>query len=151
MTQRQITTRAFLRYSPEQVWEVLSDFKAYAHWNPLNLSADGDAVVGAQVPMSFIDPGHAGRILKQTVRVTVADEPSRLEWVGRVPLLFSGRHFFELRRHGSGTDLTHGEMLSGLVPTLWNEERMELQRRAYEAMNRALELRLAQLSSDTGD
>ena len=150
MTTRQIVTHAFLPNQPDQVWKILSDFRAYFEWNPLNVAVDGDAVVGARVPMSFIDPGHPGKILRQTVQVTVADEPSKLEWVGRIPLLFTGRHFFELRQRGGGTDLTHGEILSGLIPTLWSEARMEQQRRAYEEMNRALERRLSDVFSGSG-
>lgn len=128
---------------------MLSDFKAYAEWNPLNLTADGDAVVGAYVPMSFIDPGRPGKILQQTVRVTVADEPSELEWVGHIFLLFRGRHFLSLRSLLGGTELTHGEVLSGFIPTFWSEDRIELQRRAYEEMNRALFQRLAHVFGES--
>lgn len=151
MITRQITTRAFLRYSPEQVWAVLADFASYSEWNPLNVEADGSAKAGAYIWMRFIDPGRPGRILKQRVQVTVAEEPRKIEWLGRVPLLFSGRHFFTLRPLKDGTELTHGEILSGLIPTFWGEERLKLQRRAYEEMNRALSRRLAQLSDPAGD
>ena len=145
MAMRQVVTHAFLSFSPRQVWEVLSNLQDYAQWNPLNVAAEGKAVAGARVAMKFIDPGRPGKILEQTVRVTVAEEPLKLEWLGRVPVLFEGRHFFVLRASTGGTELEHGERLSGLIPAFWSKSRMELQRRAYDEMNRSLALRLAHL------
>ena len=92
--------------------------------------------------MAFVDPGHAGRVMRQVVRITAADPPRKLEWLGRIPVLFSGRHFFELTPSANGTDLEHGELISGLVPALWGKRRIELQRRAYEDFNEALAGRL---------
>ncbi len=128
---------------------MLTDLRAYAEWNPLNVAAEGVAVLGSNVDMKFIDPGRPGRILKQTVQVTVADAPWKLEWLGRIPFLFSGRHFFRLRSRDDCTEMTHGEMLSGLVPAFWGKDRWELQRLAYEKMNLALGERLAQLFGPT--
>jgi hypothetical protein len=67
----------------------------------------------------------------------------RLEWVGRIPLLFTGRHFFELSSSGNGTDLVHGEDLSGLIPMTFSQDRIERQKAAYQAMNVALADRVA--------
>nr|QQZ49034.1 SRPBCC family protein [Phenylobacterium glaciei] len=36
--------------SPEAVWAVLADFARYRQWNPLNLEAHGDAVLGPRSP-----------------------------------------------------------------------------------------------------
>ena len=70
----------------------------------------------------------------------------RLEWVGRIPLLFTGRHFFELSPSGGGTDLVHGEDLSGLIPMTFSKGRIERQKAAYQAMNVALADRVAKSS-----
>ena len=144
---REIVTQALLPFDREAVWAVLADLRLYAEWNPLNVRADGEAIDGALVPMKFVDPGHPGRILSGRVRMTIVDPPSRLEWVGRVlPPLFTGRHFFILKPHGAGTELVHGERLSGLLPAMWSDDRMAAQRRAYEEMNAALARRLDALS-----
>lgn len=42
----------------------------------------------------------------------------------------------------AGTDLLHGEDMSGFAPLMFSAQRLERQRAAYEAMNRALEQRL---------
>ena len=141
----QIVTSAFLPFPREQVWAVLSDFRRYSEWNPLNVSAEGEAVAGAKVPMTFIDPGHPGKTLRQTVHITAAEPCRTLEWVGSYPLLFTGRHFFDLHDREDGTQLTHGEAVSGLIPAFWSKHRVELQRQAYEACNTALARRLASL------
>ena len=151
MTVREVVTHVFLSFPPRQVWEVLSNLQDYAQWNPLNVAAEGEAVAGTRVAMKFIDPGRPGKILEQQVRVTHSEEPFKLEWLGRVPILFEGRHYFILRPSKGGTELEHGERLSGLIPAFWSQRRMELQRRAYEAMNRALALRLAQLFGESGE
>jgi hypothetical protein len=139
---REIVTQAVLPFGRDQVWSVLTDFRAYGDWNPLNVAAEGIAAKGAWVRTTFIDPGHPGRTITQDVRIVAAEAPSRLEWVGTVPLLFRGQHFFELSGSGSVTEMRHGERLSGLIPRLWGNRRIEQQRLAYETMNSALLKRL---------
>ena len=138
-----IRTRHRIASPPSQVWAVLADFKAYAQWNPLNVWAEGEARTGARVAMRFVDAGGGkGRILAQTVTVTACEPERRLEWVGRIPLLFTGRHFFHLTPSEGGTELLHGEDLAGLIPLAFSSARIARQRAAYEAMNRALERRV---------
>ena len=144
---KRIRTHAMIPYSPQQVWAVLADFKSYSEWNPLNVWADGEARLGARIPMRFVDAGGGrGKIIAQTVTVTSCEPGQRLEWVGRIALLFTGRHFFHLEPDGAGTRLTHGENLSGLIPMLFSAARVERQKAAYEAMNRALEKRVGELA-----
>jgi len=140
---REIVTQAVLPFARDQVWSVLTDFRSYGDWNPLNVGAEGVAANGARVRMTFIDPGHPGRTITQNVRIVAAEAPSRLEWVGTVPLLFRGQHYFELSGSGSVTEMRHGEKLSGFVPLLWGYRRVEQQRLAYETMNGALLKRLS--------
>jgi hypothetical protein len=141
---QRIRTSHWIPASPERVWDVLADFDRYGEWNPLNIWAGGEARAGARVPMRFVDAGGGkGKVIAQTVTVTASDPPRRLEWVGRVPLLFRGRHFFELSPERGGTRLIHGEDLSGLIPVLFSASRIERQKGSYEAMNRALERRVA--------
>ncbi len=141
-----IRTRHRIPYPPQQVWAVLADFKAYSQWNPLNVSAQGEARAGARVAMRFVDAGGGkGKIIAQTVTVTACEPGRRLEWVGRIPMLFTGRHFFGLAPDEGGTNLLHGEDLSGLIPLTFSSDRIARQKAAYEAMNLALEHRVAKM------
>jgi hypothetical protein len=142
-----IRTYASIGSPAERVWAVLADFDRYAEWNPLNVWAEGQARIGARVPMRFVDAGGGkGKIIAQTVTVTECEPGRTLAWVGHMPLLFRGRHFFDLEPDGAGsTRLTHGEDLSGLIPLFFSEARIARQKSAYEAMNEALAKRLSQL------
>jgi hypothetical protein len=136
---KRIRTQHRIEFPPSDVWAVLTDFRAYFEWNPLNVAADGDARPGSRVAMRFVDAGGGkGKVIAQTVTITDCVPERRLEWVGRIPLLVTGRHFFELSPNGSGTELVHGEDLSGLVPMTFSKRRIERQTAAYEAMNAAL-------------
>lgn len=148
---REIVTRAVLPFSRAKVWSVLTDFVAYRDWNPLNVAADGDVAPGARVRMTFIDPGHPGRTITQYVRVIAVEAPTHLEWVGSVPALFRGEHYFQLSGSGEVTEMRHGERLSGLLPLLWGPRRIEQQRLAYEAMNDSLVNRLNLLFGNAPD
>ena len=46
LAMREIVTRILLPFDREQVWAVLADLRRYRDWNPLNISADGEAVPG---------------------------------------------------------------------------------------------------------
>ena len=98
--------------------------------------------------MRFVDAGGGkGKVITQTVTVTRCEPERFLEWVGRIPLLFTGRHRFELQREGDSTRLLHGEDLSGLVPSFFSRARLSRQSAAYDQMNAALASRVEQLSS----
>lgn len=141
---KRIRTSHWIPASPEGVWAVLADFDHYAEWNPLNIWAEGEARLGARVLMRFVDAGGGkGKVIAQTVTVTACDPPRRLEWAGHIPALFTGKHFFELSPESGGTRLLHGEDLSGLIPMLFPAGRIGRQKAAYEAMNHALEQRVA--------
>ena len=140
---KRIRTEHRIAASPEKLWAVLIDFGRYAEWNPLNVWAQGEARPGSQVRMRFVDAGgRKGKIIAQTVTITAFEPLRYLEWTGRVPLLFTGRHFFELVADGASTLVRHGEDLSGLMPALFSSERIERQKVAYEAMNVALAKRV---------
>jgi len=110
---KRIRNRHLIPYPPQQVWAVLTDFKAHANWNPLNVWADGEALPGARVGMRFVDAGGGkGKIIAQTVTVTACDPGRRLDWVGHIPFLFTGRHFFELAESDDGTELARRQALA---------------------------------------
>ena len=144
---KRIRTRHFIPAPPQAVWAVLADFGRYAEWNPLNVWAEGEARPGARVKMRFVDAGGGkGKVIAQTVTVTECVPGERLGWVGHIPLLFTGRHFFALEASGKGTELSHGEDLSGLIPATFPAARVARQWAAYEALNVALAERVAALN-----
>lgn len=141
---KRIRTEAYIPAPPMRVWEVLADFDAYAEWNPLNIRAAGHAALGARIPMTIRNPARAGATTRMEMTVTRCEPGHALEWTGRIPVLFTGRHFFLLAAEGEGTRLDHGEDLSGLLPLTFGRRTIaHAFGPAYEAVNAALADRVA--------
>jgi hypothetical protein len=142
-----IRTQAHIDAPPEQVWAVLADFARYAEWNPLNLTALGEARLGERVDMTFLNLVRPGKAAHMPVWI-VACEPGRsLAWEGAVPLVIGGRHSFDLTPEGAGTRLVHCERMYGLIPWLLGQTRIDRDfTPAYEATNLALAARCAALA-----
>lgn len=142
-----VRTRALIPAPPQAVWAVLADFDRYEDWNPLNIRARGPARPGAKVRMTFLNLARPGTTIDQTVTVTTCQPGRALAWSGRVPLLFHGRHHFELEEAAEGTRLLHGEDLGGLITRGFTPERIARDfTPAYEAVNAALARRVAEVS-----
>lgn len=142
-----IRTECVIPAAPDAVWAVLADFARYGEWNPLNTQARGEARPGRKVAMTFLNlAGRPGSVINQTVTL-VACEPGReLAWRGVVPLVFHGRHGFLLAPEGDGTRVVQTEALSGLLPMLWGDAKLQRDFKPhYEAVDRALAARVAAL------
>lgn len=139
---KRIRTEAFIPASPAKVWAVLTDFSAYADWNPLNIRAEakGTPRLGGKLDTTFVNPGgKPGATIRQTVTLSRFDPERSLAWTGVVPLLFKGTHHFTLSPEGEGTRLLHGEDMGGLIAMSFSEEQL-LRDFApyYEAVNRGI-------------
>ena len=148
MAAKQVRTEAYIPAPPMRVWEVLADFDGYADWNPLNIRARGHAAPGAKIPITFRNPARDGSTIDMVVTITECEPGRSLAWLGRIPILFTGRHHFRLTPEGEGTRLEHGEDLSGLIPMTFGHR--TLARKfgpAYEAVNGALAQRVEQLAA----
>jgi hypothetical protein len=139
-----IRTEAFIPAPPSRVWAVLTDFDAYADWNPLNIRASGEARPGGKIRTTFVNPvGKPGATVTQTVTLTTFEPERALAWSGNVPLLFRGRHHFTLTPEGEGTRLLHGEDMGGLIAMTFSEAVLrEKFVPWYEAVNAALAARV---------
>ncbi len=112
---KQVQTTQFIPAPLDQVWRALSDFDAYPRWNwllrlrPLSgLREGGRALLTLRV----------GKLPLVVPVVVEAASGTELRWVGGPPGLFRGRHYFRLREVEGGTELTHGEEFSGILPHL---------------------------------
>jgi hypothetical protein len=138
-----IRTHAQIGAEADDIWAVLADFDAYAEWNPLNIRAKGQAVLGLKVPMTFLHLPSTEKTIDQTVTVTTCEPGRALAWSGSVPLLFKGRHHFSLTSNDEGTLLEHGEDLRGIISaTISKAVVAEHFVPAYGAVNVALAKRL---------
>lgn len=135
MGQLELRTEIDVDASPEAVWGTLSDFAGYSLWNPMVVSAVGEAAEGEGVSLTY--RSSLGLRLSFRVRVTRVEPGRELRWLGR-RLGVSGDHYFQLEPNGrGGTRLVHGEIFRGLLvrPFAFGFER---QRPVFEAFNEAL-------------
>ena len=138
MTFFQLRTEKFVPAPPERVWAELTDFASFPEWNPLVLEAKGPAEPGGRVAIRVPNLAQPSKILAITARITRFEPGRELAWIGVVPLVFSGEHYWSLRPAPGGTMLEHGERFGGLLPRIWGKAKLESFRPYYERLNTAL-------------
>jgi len=112
---REISAAVDIAATPDDVWDVLTDFDRYPEWNPFIREASGEARVGATLTLRMF-PAH-GRPTTFRPRVLAAEPGRELRWLGRLvlPGIFDGEHRFELRSAGGVTRVVQSERFRGLL------------------------------------
>lgn len=129
--------------SPQQIWDVLTDFAAYARWNPFIRQIYGDPREGSALEVCIRPPGSRRARIRPVV--VVADAPRELGW--RAHLLLSEvlevEHRFLLGSLGCGEVRFEQTLrLRGLItPLLRNSVERNVCRGVRE-MNAALKGRV---------
>jgi hypothetical protein len=139
---RQIQTSIDIVASPTRVWSVLTDFPAYATWNPFITLIDGKPQPGARLRVTIAPPGRRPMTFRAVV--LTATPRRELRWRGRllVPGLFDGEHAFQLELLSTAVcRLHHTERFSGLLVGLMGGSLFDATREGFEAMNGALKRR----------
>lgn len=138
-----ISTEIEIAAPAADVWEELTDGKAYPDWNPFVKRLSGDMAVGNHLSITIQSGGNAP--MDFTPKVLVADAGSELRWVGRLGFkgVFDGEHYFILEETDRGTTvLHHGETFKGILAypllALIREDTVN----GFEAMNQALKARV---------
>jgi hypothetical protein len=134
--------------SSEAVWAVLIDFDAYAAWNPVEIHAKGEAVVGASFEHTAQLPERNSMTFK--AKITEATPHRALAWKGRLVVsgLFDGHHRFNIEPISDNRcRLRQSEQFTGvLVPFLGRALRDT--EKAFEITNAAIKQR-AEALADT--
>ncbi|MFC7202688.1 SRPBCC domain-containing protein [Haloferax namakaokahaiae] len=134
----EIRTERMINAPPAVVWAVLTDFSSYPAWNPhlVKVTSEDDLRVGSKLKLDIRREGVKDRSM--TVTVTELIPGRKLEWVGTLvsPLVFTGRHTFELEPFaGDRTRFLNYETSRGVLDSLVTTADPE---RDYESMNEAL-------------
>jgi hypothetical protein len=144
---RELSTEIEFEGTPQEVWDVLTDLPAYAHWNPFIKKIDGEPRTGAKLEVRMEPEGERAMTFRPTV-LTV--EPGReFKWLGHllVPGIFDGEHRWLIEEIEPGrVRFTQSERFGGiLVPLLWKKLRDGGTAKGFRAMNEALAARVAEL------
>jgi hypothetical protein len=140
---RQLRSEIEVQASPDRVWETLTDFAAYAHWNPFIIQATGEPVPGAHLQLLMRLPGRRPMTLRP--EVLEATPARRLRWLGQlfVPGLFDGEHSFTIDSVGADrVRLTQQEEFRGLLVPLVLALIGKPTQDGFHQMNQALKTRV---------
>lgn len=135
----EIHTEIEIQSSPEQVWQVLTDFDRFSQWNPFILSAKGELQVGSQLELFIQPPNSSG--MKFRPRVLKVEPNREFRWLGKLLIsgLFDGEHIFTIESIAENkVRFQQIEQYKGiLVPFLWKSIDINV-RQGFNDMNKAL-------------
>jgi hypothetical protein len=136
---KEIITSMEIATSEDRVWEILTDFPKYSHWNPFIQSISGKAEVGKKILVKIKPPGARGMTFKPIV-LTVSPK-KELRWKGNliIPGLFDGEHQFIIEKiNQDRVKFIQREKFSGLLAPLFSKSLDANTRQGFEDMNKAL-------------
>lgn len=140
-----IETSVIIQAPPKVVWSVLTDFKSYPQWNPFLTRVEQ---VDEKNLIIEITSGKSKTVFKPTILKMESSKEFR--WLGKlagISGLFTGEHYFILKKEKAGTLLIHGENFSGILTwLLWPFIKRSIQNN-FIKMNVALKLVLSKKSS----
>jgi hypothetical protein len=114
---KEYVSTSIIDASPETVWAILTDSAAYRDWNPEIVGIDGPIALGSRIT-AHVRLGD-GAVRAVTQRVTVLDPPTRMEWLGGLPLgLFVGRRSFTVTLRANGVEFRLHLQMSGPLSSL---------------------------------
>jgi hypothetical protein len=118
------STRTTIAAPPQKVWQILTDLPQWPEWNTTVVSTSGQVALGAKVTVTVkANPGRAF-----PVKVRTLDAPSRMTWVGGMPLgLFAGTRTYTLTPHDGGTEFAMDEVYTGPIAGLITKSIPDLQ------------------------
>ena len=89
---KQIETQTTINASPENVWQVLTNFDEYPSWNPFIKSIAGNLVKESKLIVKIQPENMKPQIFKPTV---ISIEKNHFSWLGHlwVKGLFDGKGF----------------------------------------------------------
>jgi uncharacterized protein YndB with AHSA1/START domain len=107
-------TMVVINAPPERVWQVLTDAAAYHEWNPEIVGVEGQMGLGKRI-VARVRLGD-GALRRVPMRVSRFEVPSRMEWLGGLPLrLFVGRRTFTVTPRSGGSEFRLHLEMSGLL------------------------------------
>lgn len=143
MPERLVKTETVIRADPPRVWETLTATESFPQWNPFAREVSGRLEPGSRLTVRIdLD----GKVMTFRPTVSMVDPPCELRWEVAIahPRLFHVERGFQLFEHGAGrTRFVQWELCTGvLVPAVFLGGYGAKLYRGYDAMNRALRLRV---------
>lgn len=138
----QLRTHIHINAAPKRVWAILTDFSAYADWNPFVKRVTGAVAEGNTIGVLLTPVRGRAMDMKPRVRAFVPERA--FIWRGQlgIPGIFDGEHSFTLEPQADGsTVLHHNEQFSGLLVPLMRKMLRTSILESFVALNQALKAR----------
>lgn len=139
---RTIHTEIGILAPADRVWAVLMDTDRWGEWNSF-AAASGRFAVGERVKVTLTPPGKSA--MSFTPTIVKLDAGRELRWLGALGFrgLFDGEHGFRVVPEDVGRcRFEQFETFTGLLVAPIMFMAGEATRQGFEAMNRALKLRV---------
>lgn len=136
LTKKTFHVERVIAASPEEIWAVLMDTKAYADWNPVFTNVEGQYIQGARVRNTVLDPD--GKALEMTAEVRSLAAARELRQYGGIPGFITFDHRWILEPVDGGTRVIQHEVDRGIYLWFWNSDWIEP---SYASVLEALEQR----------
>jgi hypothetical protein len=136
---KKIETQIIINAIPHKIWEILTDFNNYPHWNPFIKSIEGSLNIGSTLKVNIEPEEGKGMTFKPIVQSLI--ENQELSWLGKLLFkgIFDGKHQFKLIDNGNGTTtLIQYEEFSGLLVAFINLDKTA---EGFNKMNQSLKER----------
>jgi len=134
-----LETQILIQASPERIWAILTNFKAYSEWNPFIKSIEGEVKVGNIIKALIHLPESQAMTFKP--KVLVFEKNKEFRWLGHLFIkgIFDGEHIFELVDNGDGTTtFKHSEQFKGILVPLFSKMLDKNTRKGFILMNEKL-------------
>lgn len=135
---RAVEHRIGVQAPAEIVWEVVSEFETWTHWNPLYRKAEGQMKIGTALVLEQHLPGEPPRVIQPIVQDWVPYE--QLHWrSSRMGGFVTAIRYLEIETMGpANSTFSNGELFMGmLLRFVGREERRKL-KAAFAAMGEAV-------------
>lgn len=135
---RTVSTEIQIEAPLSRVWETLTGFQAYEHWNPFIYEAKGSLIKGGRLYVSIKLP--SGKTQRFTPRIYSLVPEQELIWKGKflVPGVFDGEHRFFLKPQKNSVRLLQEEKFTGFLTYLCPRPLFDHIEEGFKLMNQAL-------------
>jgi hypothetical protein len=127
--------------SPEEVWQVLTDFNGYSRWNPFVTRAKGSAKEGDRIELLLKPFPPKDRILQASIGLL--KEPAELRWSTYViPAMLKWEHTLHVEDfHEGHVCIVQRAVFSGILAGRYEKKLKEHFKSGLAAMNQAIKER----------
>jgi hypothetical protein len=135
---KELHTEIEINASADIVWDIITDFEGYTHWNPFIKEVSGIQEEGSTIEV-FIKPPHSNG-MKFKPKIIKFQEEKELRWLGKlwIPKLFDGEHSLVIKQISENKVLfIQKEKFYGLLVPIFSNLLKDT-KSGFELMNNSL-------------